>query len=95
MFIPIRKNDRLEWTGDYSCKTLMSSVYEEMKNSAVVPLTMDLSVMEQMYFQKDKDPLETNTTMLKEQMASRNVRCILNNRIRGVKTFTLYFSVFL
>jgi hypothetical protein len=72
--IPNRKNDRLEWTGDYSCKTLMSSIYEEVKNSSFVPMTMDLSVMEKMYYKEDVDPIETNTTMLREQMGDKNVR---------------------
>ena len=69
-----RKNDRLEWTGDYSCKTLMSSIYEEVKNSSFVPMTMDLSVMEKMYYKEDVDPIESNTTMLREQMGDKNVR---------------------
>ena len=73
-----RKNDRLEWTGDYSCKTLMSSIYEEVKNSSYVPMTMDLAVMEKKYYKEDMDPLESNTTMLREQMADKNVRCEAN-----------------
>ena len=52
----------------------MSSIYEEMKNSSIVPLTMDLSVMEKKYYKQNMDPIETNTTMLKEQMPERNVR---------------------
>ena len=68
-----RKNDRLEWTGDYSCKTLMSSIYEEVKNSSFVPMTMDLSVMEKKYYNEEMDPIDTNTTMLKDKMADKNV----------------------
>ena len=64
----------MEWTGDYACSSLMSSVYEEMKNKSLLPLTMDLSVMEKKYYKEGGDPIESNTTMLQEQMPERNVR---------------------
>ena len=57
-----------------SCGSLTSSIYEEMKNSSVVPIPMDLSVMEKKYHKEGVDPIETNTTMIKEEMSNRNVR---------------------
>ena len=41
-------------------------------------MTMDLAVMEKKYYKEDMDPLESNTTMLREQMADKNVRCEAN-----------------
>ena len=52
----------------------MSSIYQEMKDSSIVPIPMDLSVMEQKYHKKGMDPIETNTTMIREELSDRNVR---------------------
>ena len=53
----------------------MSSIYEEVKNMSYVPLTMDLEVMEKKYYKADVDPIESNATMLREQMPDKNSRC--------------------
>ena len=52
----------------------MSSIYQEMKDSSIVPIPMDLSVMEQKYHKEGMDPIETNTTMIREELSDRNVR---------------------
>ena len=45
-----------------------------MKDSSIVPIPMDLSVMEQKYHKEGMDPIETNTTMIREELSDRNVR---------------------
>ena len=52
----------------------MSSIYEEMKNISIVPIPMDLEVTEKKYHEEGMDPIESNTTMMREEMSDRNVR---------------------